>query len=365
METATKSGHIAKNVKRSSLDSSKYIKKILVALSNKDETDMKHNTEFKVSFTNDTEYKSLYPWCLQEFDDEENKIGRDQIPWEWTQWFHAKSMRFVKKYEDSRFDFSLNKEEKKDCDIDLETTETILVDLDAGCFNPANSTIDEWCAYSFFGTSRRVNKFILDITQTDEEDEIGEICHVSGFVSYESEVDFLTHTTDDILIIKVRLDSEKFSSLKDIILKNKVDWMNLNLNGVSGFYSDWRPETSTNLIKILPRSFNQIKIQNTEALDEKFIPKLYQTAGFTLSYGVNSNLMKGLDAYESSTDIVEEDQFHEELDYGQSDATGNKPEMSQLDQLRLAMSQQEELHSTTRAVIFLAAILIAVVQFLA
>lgn len=51
---------------------------------------MKHNTELKVSFTNDTEYKSLYPWCLQEFDDEENKIGRDQIPWEWTQWFHAK-----------------------------------------------------------------------------------------------------------------------------------------------------------------------------------------------------------------------------------------------------------------------------------
>src|SRR6185312_16026297 len=43
----------------------------------------------KVRFVDESEYKSLYKWSLQEFDETGKKIGQPQVPWSWSLPFTA------------------------------------------------------------------------------------------------------------------------------------------------------------------------------------------------------------------------------------------------------------------------------------
>jgi len=71
-----------------------------------------YNLENKVLLSEDSEYKSLYQWSLQEFDKDDNKIGRDLIPWNYSLYFTASELR----YSDS-LDIYKSEDTEKDSDF--------------------------------------------------------------------------------------------------------------------------------------------------------------------------------------------------------------------------------------------------------
>ena len=54
---------------------------------------MDNHLERKIRLSEEPEYKNLYSWSLQEFDGDGNKIGSDQVPWEWSLCFTASELR--------------------------------------------------------------------------------------------------------------------------------------------------------------------------------------------------------------------------------------------------------------------------------
>lgn len=60
---------------------------------------MDYNLENKILLSEDSEYKNLYSWSLQEFNKEGEKIGKDQIPWCWSLYFTASELRLCHSFE--------------------------------------------------------------------------------------------------------------------------------------------------------------------------------------------------------------------------------------------------------------------------
>ena len=64
---------------------------------------MDYHTDFAVKLNTETEYSSLYEWCLQEFDSDGEQVGRDLIPWSWSLYFTDTNLRqtYILKNENS------------------------------------------------------------------------------------------------------------------------------------------------------------------------------------------------------------------------------------------------------------------------
>ena len=55
---------------------------------------MEFHLDREIRLTEESEYKTLYPWALQEFDSDGDKVGSEQIPWEWNLVFSASELRY-------------------------------------------------------------------------------------------------------------------------------------------------------------------------------------------------------------------------------------------------------------------------------
>ena len=54
---------------------------------------MEFHCDYALRLITDTEYNSLYKWCLQEIDGEGKKVGRDLIPWHYSLYFDVINLR--------------------------------------------------------------------------------------------------------------------------------------------------------------------------------------------------------------------------------------------------------------------------------
>jgi hypothetical protein len=53
---------------------------------------MDYHIDRRVILNQDSEFKNLYKWSLQEFDADGKKLGSDQIPWNWHLYFTASEL---------------------------------------------------------------------------------------------------------------------------------------------------------------------------------------------------------------------------------------------------------------------------------
>ena len=54
---------------------------------------MDYHLENKVLLSEDSKYKGLYFWSLQEFNKENKQVGSNKIPWIWSLYFTASELR--------------------------------------------------------------------------------------------------------------------------------------------------------------------------------------------------------------------------------------------------------------------------------
>lgn len=213
-----------------------------------------HHLDYGIKVCTETEYKTLYKWCIREFDKDGNQVGLDQVPWGWTQRFGVTNLRYVYSVEhEDRHIPGLHPDEDADealkKKISTKSEELIFADL-----SPVDSSSGSFfpTSYSMFGTNRRIENFSLRLVPYDEE-----FCSVYGGVSYTSEIDFRDETQDDLLQIAIGISPDRFERLRDLIETKSVTQVFISLNRVAGFYSEWSPSISTNSIKVLASAADQ------------------------------------------------------------------------------------------------------------
>lgn len=222
---------------------------------------MDYHTDYAVRLITETEHSSLYKWCLQEFDSDGEQVGRDLIPWAWSLDFAVTKIHYAYSLENNdpdryRFDEEAKGSETDGSDIEITNSEVILAELvpaEGGRYRTS---------YSMVGTNREISNIQLRIEKADKD-----ACAIWGNVSYTFELDFRYETSDDLIEVHLQLTPEKFDELARMINSGGVDEASLRLSGVSGFYSDWSPEISTDFIKVLTPISNDHKVEAPEDAD--------------------------------------------------------------------------------------------------
>ncbi len=205
---------------------------------------MNYHLERKIRLSEDSEYRGLYPWSLQEINENGEQVGKDQIPWAWSLYFTATELS--QNYSvDIEKSYKLGINEITGLTQENEVITAVL-----------KGSLEDNISYSMFGTARVIHQFGLRIHKLEENSDL-EKCCVWGCASYTSEIDFKYSTTNDVVIIHLYLSVQRFKKIAKLINAGGVDMLQVCIRGVSGFYSEWSPSISTNSIKILPDSKDQ------------------------------------------------------------------------------------------------------------
>ena len=101
-----------------------------------------------------------------------------------------------------------------------------------------------------FGTDRTIKSFQLQIRQLADPAE-QERCEAWGTVSYTTELDFRSDTTEDCIIFSLFVKPETFARYAAKVSDASVDEISFSVRSVDGFYSDWSPSISTDSVKVL------------------------------------------------------------------------------------------------------------------
>jgi hypothetical protein len=198
---------------------------------------MKYHLEHDIRLSEESEYKNLYSWFLQEFTKEGTNAGPAVIPWAWSFWFNASQLEYIK---------SISLRDQADA-ADQPASELIRAALKPSPRARGGRTP----RFSMLGTDRTIEDFEITIRRLDDV-QAPERCQLWGIVSYTTDFDFEDRTQDDCLGFDVALSPKNFDELRDLVRNGRTDDdLTVHLRGVSGFYSEWSPSIRTDSVKVL------------------------------------------------------------------------------------------------------------------
>jgi hypothetical protein len=204
---------------------------------------MEYHFESDIRLNEESEYKSLYSWFLQECTKEGKALGSPLVPWQWTLWFDA-----------SRIQYSQVVEVEKAVPLEepgAESTQSAKEIISATLQPTPNSRYGRAVSFSMFGTNRTIKEFSLTIRRLDDGQK-SQYGNMWGFVSYTADFDFEDETISDSLGVDISLTAQNFDAMRTLVQNGRInDELTLSLQGVSGFYAEWSPAVRTNKVKVL------------------------------------------------------------------------------------------------------------------
>lgn len=242
---------------------------------------MEYHLEKKIAFNRNPEHSSWHQWSLNEIDSSGAKDGRDLIPFPWSLFFTGSSLKFVSEVSKGK--------EYNDKDEEISTTIIRNKNAIVGLFHSGLVRdvsflvrLQDNVRFSMMGTDREIKQFSVCI---EESSDGTEDCNIYGIPSYDYEVDFRNETEPDWLQLDIKLQSDKFAKIAEVVQSKKVDSATLRITGVSGFYSEWSPSIAPRFIKVLTSSH---KIESHEDSQVE-IPLVGKVDDFSLALkSVNS-----------------------------------------------------------------------------
>ena len=162
---------------------------------------MKHQCDYAVRLITDTEYSSLYKWCLQEIDGEGKKVGSELIPWEDSLYFDLINLRHTYSLERDDSDWEIvernleNAEQKQEV-FTVKSSNVIFAEL-----TPQKDETST-PSYSMIGTKRKVQEISLRIMESETAR-----CSSWGAVRHTFEFDFREEIQEDTLHLRASLPS--------------------------------------------------------------------------------------------------------------------------------------------------------------
>jgi hypothetical protein len=220
---------------------------------------MEYKLEHKIRLNSEPKHKALYGWCLNEIDEDGKQIDRDLVPWYWSLYFTASSLRLVR-------ETCIEIKSKDESTFSSESSQStrIIGTLHSG-YPMYGDELWYKVSFSFMGTDRKFSRFNLTISPNKSGEQ--DLCEVVAIPSYETEIDSRNIIEDDYLGFEVSLNIKLFDDLVRAIESNSADAVTMRVRMVRGFYSDWSPSNNTAFIKVLT---NDVKIEGIE--DGKFVP---------------------------------------------------------------------------------------------
>lgn len=232
---------------------------------------MEYHLDRKIVLNNDTGYKSLYTWCLNEIDETGNKNGRDLIPWGWDLYFYLADLKLIHEVTIERAPF----DKADEGEPSLAERRVIRAKL-----LPNEKGSGRWTNYSMFGTDRRITDFSLAISVASEGQPQPR-CLAFGSVAYTTEIDFRDEEVGDWLSFQLFVSQELFDRYAQQIAISPPEFASFRVGGVRGFYSEWSPGISTSSIKVLAAGReHQVQIPEGCEIDP---PRLGEVAEANLS----------------------------------------------------------------------------------
>jgi hypothetical protein len=194
------------------------------------------------------EYKSLYSWAINEVDAEGRQVGPDQIPWQWTLGFAAKSCVLCDSI-DIKSPHPIT-----EAPFEIAQRQVIRAQLRPG--TPWDDEHLRRTTFSMLGTARAINSFELQVQPlADPADQ--EHCTALGIVSYTAEVDFQNQAEEDCIFFYLFVRPETFAGYAERIAHGSVDEIIFSVGSVDGFYSEWSPSVFAGQVKVLTRGDEQ------------------------------------------------------------------------------------------------------------
>lgn len=245
------------------------------------------------------EHKGLYQQAVIEIDEAGRQVGRDFIPWHWTLSFHGTEVSMADRvgYETANDIGRAHPEMKR------TGGSSIMVKL-----RPLSTREGKlWGrepTYHMFGTDRVVRDFVLRIAPAKDGDVEG--CSAWASVSYSSEMDFQIVTQNDYVEFTMLLQQAAFDRYVWNIAQGLVDEVSLSVGLVDGFYSEWTPEISTEIIKVLAGS--EHVIEGAEHLDLARVGKVGKAE---LAFVTRRPLPQPTDEYMSAQEAAEREERNE------------------------------------------------------
>lgn len=263
---------------------------------------MEYDITRRTVFSNESEYKNLYSWFFQEYDESGSAVGLPQIPWAWSLYFDATKLTHRHSI-------------KKDIDWSAQTGDDTppasvrASDSFYAQLRPNRSGRHSTVKYSFFGSDRVIEDISLQVEVTDGEEQ----CSVWGCPRYTSEWDFEDITQQDCLVFTISLSKEKYDRLRDLVTREPHLQIVLRLNGVTGFYSGWSPSIRTTDVKVLANIGDQrIELPKGLTFDP---PTLGDVTEFELTYTTTKDCAaKSRDRFSDFEGSIESDDLEDTND---------------------------------------------------
>lgn len=205
---------------------------------------MEHHLELSARLVTKKKYEGLYSWCLQEIDGNGEVVGRDLIPWSLGLQFEASELKLITTAEVSEF-FHKPQEGGQSARMRRYIRAELKSEKDT-----SGRLLNRSTSYSMIGTERRDVTFELVVEAISAANPV-ECCHAWGAVAYTHELDFRATTEPDRVMFNLFVSPAEFEKYAKQIENDAVTHATLSVGHVSGFYSDWSPSISTDLIKIL------------------------------------------------------------------------------------------------------------------
>ncbi len=245
---------------------------------------MDYLLERKVKLNLNTEYKNLYSWCLNEFDENSKQVGSDWIPFRWTFWFTGASLHLETRLSlecETNINVALgNKPVKSSAKVKKSLHGKFFSGV---CFDGKN--LIRQVEFSILGTGRPINQFGVSINEAQSEDD--EVCWLTVCPSYESEdVNFNKTIEDDFAAFDVYIAPEKFAELVKLVENRSLDSITFTASNIDGVYAYWTPTIATRDAKFL--TSNDVVSKNE---NDVFEGKVTSIVGeFNISFTTNSHL---------------------------------------------------------------------------
>lgn len=200
---------------------------------------MGNGLDLTTRLSTDSEFKSLYSWCLQEYDADGGKVGSAVIPWDL--YFHFQAGKIERAHVIRSAPYSGGKPVSE-----RECLKCRLVSV--------GGEFDRPVRFSIFGTSRHIRNMTLEVVRL-EDSKSEERCEVYAFPEFVYEPEFPTipsETHPDALSFVIHLRPERYERILATLGSDPEIQLGLMVGGVSGFYASWSPDIVTSSVKILP-----------------------------------------------------------------------------------------------------------------
>ena len=253
---------------------------------------MSKEREFEIRYTGTgtNNAPSFAEFRTTGFSGKGKQVGEDQVPFDGNVTLTAINLRYIERLSthfSSRYRPNHEDRQPHGNSVSLNSSDVILGGLRSGSITPAG--FEAGHTYTFFGTSKPIGEVGFEIRKAEKE----EFCMLMAFPDTRRTDQNGVETGDEggSLNITIGLNPEKFDHLASRIRAGDIDWLNILLGNVDGFYVDKSSDGCEGKIKVMPYGGSGSEIQGIEKEELEKVPNLKGAGIIDLSFGRKAELL--------------------------------------------------------------------------